>query len=79
MNLEEMKQVWEALHCIESPLEVREIVKVGKAMGIMRKAIAEAERQSASTNGEAGTEKCPPGGGGYPGIKSSRLIVEGNK
>lgn len=45
MSIEEMKQVWEALHCIESPLEVREIVKVGKAMGIMRKAIEEAEKQ----------------------------------
>ncbi len=42
-----MKQALDALHCIESPLKVREIVKVGKAMGIMRKAIeaAEAEKQ----------------------------------
>ena len=64
MNIEEMKQVLDALHCIESPLHVREIVKVGKAMGIMRKAIEAAE-----------TEKCPPGGGGYPVI-TSRLIVE---
>jgi len=77
MNIEEMEQVWEALYCIESPLHVREIVKVNKAIGIMRKAIAEAEKQSAFTNGEAKTEKCPPGGGGYP-VTSSRLIVEKN-
>ena len=45
MNIEEMKQVLDALHCIESPLYVREIVKVGKAMGILRQAIEEAEKQ----------------------------------
>lgn len=44
-----------------------------QAIASLRLAIAEAERQSASTNGAAGTEKCAPGGGGYP-VASGRLI-----
>lgn len=38
-----MKQALEALDCIKSPLHVREMRKLGEAMGALRQAIAEAE------------------------------------
>ena len=38
-----MKQALEALDCIYSPLHVREIEKIGKAMSALRTAIAEVE------------------------------------
>ena len=45
MSIEAMKQALEALGCIESPLHVWEINKIGGAMNALRQAIAEAEKQ----------------------------------
>ena len=45
MSIEAMKQALEALRCIESPLQVWEITKLGGAMNALREAIAEAEKQ----------------------------------
>lgn len=39
MNIEVMKQALEALDCINSPLHVREINKVGAAIRSLRQAI----------------------------------------
>ena len=48
MNIEVMKQALEALDCIDSPLRVQEINKVGAAMASLRQAIAEAEKHEVS-------------------------------
>jgi hypothetical protein len=44
MSIEVMKQALDALDCIYSPLHVREINKVGAAIGALRQAIAEVEK-----------------------------------
>ncbi len=44
MSISAMKQVLEALDCINSPLHVREMRKLGEAMRTLRQAIAEAEK-----------------------------------
>jgi hypothetical protein len=43
MSIEAMKQALEALECIESPLHVWEINKIGGAMNALREAIEQAE------------------------------------
>jgi len=78
MSIEAMKLALDALEQHGTPLLNHEDA-YWVSLTTLRQAIEAAEKKSAFTNGEAGTEKCPPGGGGYPGIKSSRLIVEGNK
>ena len=45
-HIDVMKQALEALDCIYSPLHVREIEKVGKAMSTLRTAIEQAEKSN---------------------------------
>ncbi len=45
MSIEAMKKALGALYCIDSPLYVREIERVGGAMTALRQAIAEAKKQ----------------------------------
>jgi hypothetical protein len=44
MSIEAMKQALEALDCIHSPMYVREIEKIGKAITALRTAIEQAEQ-----------------------------------
>ena len=45
MSISAMKKALGALYCIDSPLYVREIERVGGAMTALRQAIAEAKKQ----------------------------------
>jgi len=49
MSIEAMKQALEALRCIESPLHVWEINKIGGAMNALRQAIERAKKQDPVT------------------------------
>jgi hypothetical protein len=55
MSVEAMKQALEALRCIESPLHVWEINKIGGAMNALRQAIEQAEMIEKSTKAWADT------------------------
>lgn len=76
MSIEAMKLALDAL--TQDKTNIMRFPVVYQAAIALGKAIVEVERQSAFTNGAAGTEKCAPGGGGYP-VASGRLIVEGDK
>ena len=46
MSINAMKQALEALECIDSPLYVREINKVGDAITVLRAAIEKEKKRS---------------------------------